>query len=346
MADLSIYVDGVPISHLGSWGNPVLTHRFPYGSWEMTWEADYPPGYRHPAIRRGARAVAKVGPTPLWRGKVAQLDFAAGAFLAEGTVRQAETSLAFSLSGATTDLDEAIFFAAARGALDFGTLLDFGPAMDGVTGAGPINYVMDLLDAYAARNATNLMIDPEGVLYKITDPTAPTIKLEPEDGELGLIDEQYWTTLTGLYRPTTSTTATVTSVDNTQGAGWREGGVDLTGLGVISTAQAQAALDAMLAKGLARTGWTDPVEAIGGQVTNLGGTRIDPWFIALQMATTGVMARLVNMKDPRGVTLNTDVVIEETVWTPATDTIVLKPRGLDARDLASVIETMGGVLAA
>lgn len=343
--DLSIYVNGIPLSHLGYWGDAVMTHRFPYGSWELSWSADYPLGYRHPALVQGALVVAKVGPCKVWRGRLTDPDFGTMSFTAEGTIRQAETSLAFNLSGATGDLDDAIFFAAARGALSFGTLTNFGPEMEDV-GSSLVPYVMDLIAAYGSRNSTNLVVNPDGLLYAIGDPASPGIKVEPADGELGLVDDNYWTSLTGIYSPSAGTYALVTSIDNSQGAAWREGAIDLTALGVMTEAQAQSALDGILAQGLARTGWSDPVEVVNGQIVNMGGTSVEPWLIARSMATTGLMVRLTNMKDPRGVTLHTDVILEETVWNTTSDSIVLKPRGLTARDLSSVVESLGGTLAA
>lgn len=342
--DLSIYVKDTPLSHLGYWGDAVVTHRVFGGSWELTWSADYPRGYRHPSLTQDAVVVAKVGPTRIWRGRLTKTDFASGQFVAEGSIRQPETALAFNLSGATGDLDEAIFFAAYRGALNIGTLTDFGPEMEDV-GSGPVSSVMDLMTAYGARNNKNLVVDPDGLLYPISDRTTPTIKVEPPNGELGLIDENYWTTLTGVYSPSAGTTALATAVDNSQGAGWREGAVDLTALGTMTLDQAEATLASILTRGLARTGWTEAIQVVNGQIVNMGGESVEPWVIARAMATTGIMARLTNMKDPRGASMNTDVILEETVWDTSSDTITLKPRGLVARDLAAVVESLGGSLA-
>lgn len=342
--DLSIYAADTPLSHLGYWGDAVMTHRYPYGSYELTWSADYPLGFKHPSLTVGATTVAKVGPTKVWRGRLTKVDIAGGAFVAEGTIRQAETALAFGIGGATTDLEIALFFAALRGAVSIGTLEDFSGEMEDLESSNPINYLMDLMVAYAARHDTNLMINPDGVLYKIADPTVPMIKVEPTSGELGIVDENYWSTLTGLYKPTVSTTDLVTSVDASQNVVPREGAVDLTPLGVMTLPQAQATLDSILAKGLARTGWSEPVQVVNGQITNMGGTSVEPWAVALAMATSGVMVRLANMKDPRGVSMSTDVILEETVWNTATDEITLKPRGLEARDLAAVVESLGAQL--
>lgn len=342
--DLSIYVNDVPLSHLGYWGDPVLTHRFPFGSWEMTWSADYRLGYRHPALVTNATVVAKIGPTRIWLGRLTVCDIAGGDFVAEGMIRDTETALAMNFTGVTSDLDEAIYFAGARGLLGFGTLSDFGPPMTDV--GGEVNSVMTLMSAYQTRNATNFMVGPSGILYTIVDPVVPMIKVEPPNGELGVVDENYWTTLTAVYYSAPGTTALVTSVDNSQGADSREGAVDLTGMGVMTAPQAQAALDGILAKGLARTGFSDSVEVVNGQITNMGGTSVEPVVVARAMATTGVMARLTNMRDPRGSSLSTDVILGETVWNVGSDSIVLKPRGLTDRDLASVVESLGGALAA
>lgn len=346
MTHLSIYVNGVALSHLGHYAPDKVTHRFPYGAWEATWTTDYPRGWRHPAIVVGAEVVAKVGMTRVWRGTLTEADFDENAFTAQGSIRQAETALAFDLSGPTSDVGAALYWAAARGAVNIGSLEDFGDPLTAEGTTDGVNSLLQLLDAYALRVGRNLVVDPHGVLYTTNDPTTPALRLIPGSGELSPVDEDYWTTLTGMYSPKPGVTRVVGRQDLSQGVAIRERAVDLTTLGIISQATAEARLDAILAKGLARTGWSNSISASAYEMTSIGGATVEPWQVAHQMARGGVMARLAGQRDPRGVSLNLDVVLEETVWDVRANSIELKPRGLAARDLAAIVETGGGTLLA
>lgn len=346
MTPLSIYVNGTALSHLGHYGSVVVTHRFPYGSFELRWSANYPRGFARRELVTNAEVVAQVGPCRVFRGDLVEPDWDSGEFVAQGSIRRAETTLAYNLSGPTTDIDEALFFGAARGAVNVGTLLNFGaPLTTGETDQS--NSLLQLLDVYAAQNATNMMADPHGLLYSVGDPTTPWLRLVPGVGELGVADQDYWTTVIGSYLPAPGKKGRVTAgPDTSQNVGARERAVDLSGLGFISAAKAQAVVDRILSKGAARTGWTNSLLVGDGQIENMSGKSLEPWLVARRMAYQGVMARLAGLRDPRGVTLFTDVILEETVWDVDADTIELKPRGLAARDFSAIVESMGAAVIA
>lgn len=346
VTDLSITCNRTPLSHLGYWDQATMTHRFPYGSYELSWRTDYPRGFRHPDLAVGVEVLGKVGLCRIFRGTLTKADFDSNEFVAQGIIRQAESALAFDFAyNATTDPDEAVGRAAFAGVFDVGTLTNFGPPLTTLNNSNGLNSVMALLDAYADQNDTNVMVNPQGLLYPRADPTVPGIMLTPGTGELGQVDEDYWSTLVGTYTPKPGQYARVSASDTTQNVTPRERAVDLSPRGLIDATTAQSIIDAMLGKGLARTGWSNSIAATSGEIVNMSGATVDPWLVAQSMATTGLMMRLAGLRDLRGVTMYTDVVLEETVWDVDNDTIELKPRGLAARDLSSVVESMGGVLA-
>ncbi|WP_166390322.1 hypothetical protein [Nocardioides ochotonae] len=336
---LEIYVDGEPLTVLGYWGSPVLTDRCPYGSRELAWEAPYSLHYRHPVLRKGAEVVAQVGPSRRWLGRLAELDWEAGDFVAEGAVRQGETALAKGPDGrGSTDLDEVIELAYERGAITWTTREEFGSlTTDEVSES--TNSVLALLDAHAAEEGVNLAVSVDGLLYTEPDPTEPKWMVTPGAGRLGVADEDYWTSLTGVFSPAPGTYDTVTATDTTAGVLVREAAVDLTGRGYIGKAKAQQILDRLLAQGRVRNSWTNSITVTHGQVLSMGGTPV-----GLSVPRAGDRFHLAGLYDERGASASTEIVAEETVWDVAEGTLQIKPQGLAARDLASIVETMGGVL--
>lgn len=342
-SNLSIIIGGTPATMLGWWGEPIVTWRFPLGSWELSWRMHIPRS-GHPALTRGRLVQAKLGPLPIWRGHISEVDRAEGSCIALGTARQAETALALDFAGnSTTSVGTAVGAAALnRGAFSVGTLHDFGPPLTTDT-PDAVNTLAGLLDAYTSTHGTNWVVDAEGILHIRDDPTTPIYRITPGTAAPGIADEDYWTTLAGRYMTASGGYATVFSTDNSQGAGVRERTVDLAPRGPLSAAEAQAILNAIHAKGLARTGWTEPVNLAAGQVFTMGGTPVALWMVG-QRISSGVMVRLDGVRDERGASLRTDVIIEEAIWNVPEGTMQLKPRGLAARDLASIVEAAGGQL--
>lgn len=336
---ISVSANGEPLSFMTDWwGDSVLTTRRNGGSFELSWRMDLPRRFFHPDLVRGADVVGKVGGSRVFAGTLSEPDMDSGEFIAQGLCRQAETASALDLSGATSHPGNAVYFGNARGLLDWGSLETFTALTDSELTKAP-NTIYALLEAYAAELGRNWMVDDNGLLFTYDDPTVPRWSLPPGLGVLGVADDDYWTNLVGVYTNKKGRYKLVYSSDPEPIAGFRERNVDLTKLGRITPARAQAKLDAMLEKGLARTGWTNSIQVSRGDVTNMSGA-----LASLSMVRGGHMVHLPDVPDPRGRTGSTDVVVDETVLNFAEESLEIKPVGLAARDLGAVIASMGGVL--
>lgn len=338
--DFSVTLNNTPLSFMRGawWGEPVVTTRRRGGAWQLSWKMDFRQGFRHHDLVRGARVVARVGALPIFQGTLTEPDLDALEFTAQGRCRQAETTLALGLSGSTSNPATAMFYGSSRGVLNWGSLETFTDVTSTGENESPLT-LADLLDAYVAERGTNWLVAPGWGCYTYSDPTKPTWSVTPGAGVLGVADDDYWTNLVGRYLTTTGAYADVYSAEANPRVGRRERGVDMTRLGRMSAPRAQAALDAMLAKGLARTGWTNGVEVTRGQLTTMGGTPVAPSSVR-----GGHMVHLAGLVDERGVTQFTNIVVDEAVWNVAEDKVQINPVGLAARDLSSVIESMGGQL--
>lgn len=335
----SITVNGTPLSFIGYWGEPVATHRRRGGSWELTWKMDLPRGFRHDDLVHGAFVQGYVGPTKHWRGILTEPDLDTMEFVAQGSCRMAETALALDLAGATADPGDAIFYAEARGVIDWGGLEILSPVPGDALPDGLLT-IAELMDAYVAPTGKNWKVDPQGLMSTYDDPTEPTWMVPPGSTILGVADDDYWTGLVGNYITTTGTYAKVYASDPDAPEPRRERGVDLTPRGQLTAPEAQAVIDAMLAKGLARTGWTNGISVAAGELRTMGYTKA-----ALSAIDAGEMVHLPGLRDERGNAAYTNVVVDETVWNVSEGRLQLNPVGLAPRDLSSIIESMGGVLA-
>lgn len=343
-SDLNITVGGTPLSFIASWGDPVITHRWPYGSWELTWNMRLPYGFRHTDLNVGADVCAFVGPSRVWRGVLSEPNMDTLEFVAYGSARAADTAQALTSGGnPTTVPNTAIDQANARGAIPFaraGLWPISATAFVTDDETDHFNSVTALMDAYSESVSKRWWVDVDNYARLDADPTTPSLMVTPGAGILGVADEDYVTHLYGTYLVKRRKFDHVTASDTTQDVGRIERRVDLTGLGVISQAKAQAVLDGMLAKGVARTGWTNGLEVGFGEVLTMGGTPV-----ALSDVRAGAMVELTGLYDQRGDSASTDIILAETVWNVRDGLLKMNPVGLAARDFAKVVESMGGVLA-
>lgn len=342
--DLNVTVNGTPLSHIGYWGDVTMTHRYPYGSWEMSWSMDMRINQRHPDVARGARVVAWVGPTPIWRGTLTEPDFDGQEFTATGVAREAETALSLGFGVITTAPSVAVAWGILRGALSWRGLNSLpSTPLTSNDDSTQYNYIADLLDAWSLEESVHWVVTPDGFIRTGAAPTTPLLYVTPGAGILGVADEEYVSDLYGRYYVKPGKLASVSVSDDTQNVGTVERGVDLSARGVLTEAQAEAILDGLLAQGRARTGWTNGVEVGFGQVTTTGGTPIALSQVA-RLCGTGAMARLLGLFDERGASASTDIVVGESIWRVSDGTITLNPVGLAARDFSSIVEAAGGVL--
>lgn len=342
--ELSIVVNSQPLDWVGKCGDVEVVDRWPGGSWSMSWSMSLRQGQRPSMLKRGAEVLALCGSSRRWRGFISEIDFDEGRFVALGSVRQAETALALDGAGAATAVpNTAIDEAEDRAAISWGRtgLYTISGSAFVTPDPADLQSVAALVEAWALSEGKNFWVDPTGYARADVSPTTPKWTITPDVVELGLVDEDYVTHLYGRYSPSSGTYATVISQDQTQGVGRVERGVDLTGLGILTTPKAQAVLDGMLEKLTARTGWTTPIQVGYGQVFTMGGTRA-----ALSQVYAGpkTMVHLSGLRDARSVSASTNVVVAESTWRVTDRTLTLNPVGLAARDLSSIVESLGGAL--
>ena len=326
---------------MGWWGEPVITHRWPLGCWEMTWEMNLPSYQRPATLRAGAEAEAFSAGTCVWSGLLLEPNWNSQEFVAAGHAREAERTLCLDwVGGSTSTPDVAIDRGIAAGALHWIRPASLSNVPFGESDAtDQLNYVGALLDAWSLEAGAKWAVGPDRRVGIGVDPTAPAWHVMPDSGVLGVADEEYVSAVFGRYQTEAGAYDTVSVFSATQPAGSRESGIDLTGKGRLTTARAQATVQGILDQMGARTGWTNGVTVTSGQITSPGGT---PANLALVRA--GQMVRLQALRDQRGLSASTDIVVGESIWKPTDDLITLNPVGLAARDLSSIVERAGAVL--
>lgn len=343
--EVEVTLNGTPLSYITeTWGELELNWRYPVGSWEASFSMDSPINFRHPDLVRGARFEAWVGPTPIWRGSLTEPNFDDMTFVATGVGREAETALSLGFGVLTTNPATAVSWGILRGALSWNGLNSLpSVSIAGSEETVTYNYISELLAAWSEQEEVNYWVDPYGFIYYGAAPSSPSMFVTPGAGVLGQADEDYVTDLYGRYYSKPGKVASVEAHDGAQNVGRIERGVSLTTRGVMSATQAQAVMNGILAKGRARTGWTNGVEVAFGQVCTDGGTPVALSEVG-RACGSGAMVRLLGLFDERGVSTHTDVVIAEATWRVADGTMTLSPVGLAERSLSSIVEAVGGAL--
>lgn len=334
--NLEVYLNGTPLTFIADyWGSPNVTHRRS-GPWELSWEMGGSQYFRHPDLVRGATVQLRHGPTPIWAGELTEPNFETQQFSAIGLPRQAEDAAALDFGAITTNPKQAVNWAILRGKLDwsaFHSLPDV-PFVSGET--QQFNSVAALLDAWSLSQNLTWRVDARGYVQALAQPTTPTYVITPGVGVLGVADEDYFADVYARYQTTSYGYATVEAHSGDSGP---DRLIDLTGRGPLTSTAAQAIIDNLMSQGRSRTGWTNGIEVSHGDVLTPGGTPV-----ALSEVRAGQMVRLLGLYDERGASAFTDVVLDETVWNVTGGTVQLKPVGLAARDLSSIVESVGGSL--
>lgn len=333
-----VTVGGVPLSAIGGWGGLTVTHQWPRGAWEATWSMSLGADERPPALVERALVEVTVGGVPILPGYLSEMDWDNGTFTASGAAREGEESVCLNADGTdtTTVLDQAIDNAHARGALTWKRLGSLSAVPFASTDqTADINYITALADAVTSAAGNRWAVNPDRQAYVANDPTEPDWYVAYGTGVLGVADDALVGSLIGRWYDSTGTMRVTTA-----GSGLPEAAVDLTTLGAITQAQASSTLAAILAQSQTRLGITNSVTATRSQITSPTGTHPQLWQVR-----AGHMARLVGLIDPRTWTPWTDIVLGQTVWDVDAATIQLSPVDLLARDLSSIIASLGAQLA-
>ncbi len=305
---------------------------------EISWRMPLPDTFSHPALRTGALVQLKSGPGSLGYAKLSQPNVTEDGwdFTAIGLDDELRTAhLCLDSGGNTTSTpDVAVDQAIADGFNGTRPVsLSAGPyAQTNATDA--VNYVGDLLDAWATSESKRWRVDSDGRVVAAVDPTTPTWFMTPGSARIGLADDDYASDLYLRYRSGATTFATVHVSDPLASAQRRKAvPVDLTSLGVITSGKATSVGNGMLAKGKARYAWTDAVNPSRLQLTTPGG---QPAFLPFVKA--GDLVRTFGVTNEQGLIVPYfDWVIGKTEYEDGADTIQLAPTQLAARNLGDIL---------
>lgn len=328
-----VYLGNQPLP--GLWGDLVIRHRWPYGCWEMTWGMVLRPYERPTGIIANAPIGGRLASGGIWAGNLAEPNWDTGEMTAVGAARQGETTLCL-VGGETSSTPDAVIDAGiARGALGWTRLASISavPFASGDNTAD-LNYATALLDADRTAAGQRWGVDARRRVYAAADPTVPSIYIRPGAGVLGVTEEQQAATVFGRYQTLSGALATVAV-----GAGAPEVGVYLGDHGRIDQARAIAVLTGIRDQLQAGTTWTNGLTVTADQVTTPGGERL-----GLDQVVAGKMARILGLRDVRGASAHTDIVIGESDWNVTAGTVEIKPVGLSDRSLPGIVEAAGGVL--
>lgn len=320
------------------WGDLKVTHRWPYGCWELGWNVLLKPWQRGHGFTAGAPVEARIASRAIWAGKLIRPDWTTGTMLAVGAAREGEEALCLSAVGETSSTpDDVVDQAIARGALSWVRRfsLDATPFAAG-DATVRLNYVTALMDAWSTSKSMRWGVGPNREVYAAADPVTPTIYIRPGVGVFGVAEETLAARVFGRFEDLTGTLDTVDV-----GAGAPEVGISLLKHGEIDSTKATDIITGMRAQLQERTGWTNGVTVTADMVTNPGGSRMGLHRVS---SGAGRMARFLGLRDERGAEAHTDVVLGETIWDVPAGTVLCNPVGLSDRSLAGVVEAGGGEL--
>lgn len=348
---------GIWLSSLGDWGDLVVTHRWPLGPYEMTWGMTGVSGLRRrpPQIQTGAVVELFAGSLdPAWVGVLTQPDWSDGTFVAQGDCRVAESIPAMTTGLLTTSVpNAAVDYAIAQGWWPGVTRpgnissVAYTAGDDGTADAtDDVNMVGALLDSYTADAGLRWAINNYRQVYATTDPTTPMWDIATDTQALGVTSETLAGTVVARYQSSQSGARSSIMV----GTQAPVVAVDLTGRGYLTLAQATALCNTILTQAKATIGFTNPITVTPDQISH-GGVSPHPALVR-----AGQRIRLLGQRDPRGPGLDTgldlggdlagtlSVVVGESIWTEADNTLTLSPVDTQGKDLASIVEAIGGSL--
>lgn len=338
---LNVRIGGHWLAEIGPASAPAWTTTVDGGCGEASWQMTLPATFRHPALRRGKLVEIRLGSANVWSGVLSEPEYGDNGweFHATGLADQGDGYLCLDATGTPTTVpNTAVDQAIARG-LPWTRPTSVSAVPFGNNGSDVetdnLNYVTDLLDAYANSVSQRWGVNADGALYLKADDTAPTWHMTPGSGTFGLADDDYASHVYLRYYDANYTRRVATVGDATAASlyGRQEYPVDGTNLGAISTATATSVANGLLAKGLARLGWTNTLEPTRYELTTTGGAQA-----YLPLVKAQQMVRLHGLTDEQGQPVPyVDFVIGSTNYDAAENKLSIAPVGLVARTLSDVL---------
>lgn len=313
------------------------------GAWEASWVIPPHPrnrNWRHPALVYGARVDLMLGPVVMWPGTLGEPDWDAGRFIAIGASREGENAVALDGAGNASTVPNVVIDAAiARGVLSWTRIGDFGTTAVGESTGGLVT-VRSVLDAWAQKNGSRWKVNRQRQLViEPVDETSPKWYITPGSGSLGTADEDRVDRVFGRFVNVATGAREMTSYPSSTPANGIERPKDLiTNRAPMTAAEAQAEVQAIWSELAGRSGFTSGWTLTRGQVTAKGGTLADLAFVE-----SGETICALGASDPRGVALNTNVVLGETDYDWTEDELQANPVGTAARDEEAVLEQVGNL---
>lgn len=336
---LSIKLGSTWLSTIGAYGPPTVSHKWPGGSDTASWEMDA--DLWHPYLRGSVPVTVYDGGFPIWTGTLNEPN-RDGTYEAVGLADQATGVPCLSPGGSfTTVPDTAIDGAIARGEVTWASRTgSISAAAWAPAAAGDAMDLKQLLDGFCAENGIRWQINPLGQIEVKTDPTAVMWQVPHAVAGRGLTpsEDEFYTHLVGYYLAS-STAYGVETVGSAEAAAAfrrRTGTVDLTKLGVITSARAISILTGMFLNAGARMGWAEGLTLSRGQIVTAGGRPA-----ALEQVQAGQLVRLAGVLDtsrPSRVSTYVDVVIGSSRYVDGEDSISLTPLGYAPRTLSDVLK--------
>lgn len=349
------------IGEYGAWGDLAYTTRWGSGAcgmYEATWTMPLPADFDHPALVRGALVELMDGPWRVGSSLILASPERGGGYddpwslTATGVGSEVEgdnSYYALDGTGLTTAVPSvAVDGAIGRGLPWLGRDASVPTVQVGATAdTDALNTVGSLLTAAADSASKRWGVGRDNRAYFWSDPTTPTWHVIPGVAALGTTDDDYASTVLVRFLSSDSgILATASATDTPAGAryGHREYPADVTSLGAIPNASAQAFANGILANSKGRLQWTDGLTVSSNELLSSGGVPAD-----LTLVEAGQMIRIHGVFDDLLETSGQtwlDLVIGETKYADGANTIDISPLGLAARDLAAVVESVTGMAAA
>lgn len=337
-APVAIRIGGVWLDQITrSYSDIKVGWRRDGGCWSLTATINVADGDLPPAFVE-ARPFVEVllGSARIWQGTLdATEGWASGEISASGVARQAETAVATDFTGHTLNVADAVYFGAARGAFQVGTLDALGTiSPDTPTDS---NYIGALLDTWSLSQGRRWVVDENRLLYTATDPTVPSLFVAPGNGELPVTTQVQCTALWLQYTERTTLATRSVNVSATNAGARIERIVDFTSQPSMTTAEATALAGKIIAQVGAQKQFSGSITVPVSAVTNAHAVPVDGALIR-----AGAMVRLNGARDGRNGRPYTDFVAGETTWDVTPSEITFTPLDAVETSLEGVVEALGG----